>query len=152
MTDVENQPKLVSLWSDIELIESVTGDLMAVMKTDQGVCIADIPWILEVRSCNGLNGLEILAILGNKAFKDLRILKAMQHFFFYIDIQHIKEADIWGSEIMTNHFISKLKGFINRTGEDYIRIDAVSKWIQEISDTYLEQLLAYIMKYHSNKW
>ena len=83
---------------------------------------------------------------------EMQVFKAYQHFLFYIDIEHMEKANIWGSSTMTAHFISKLRGFINRTEEGYIRIDAVVKWVQEISDTYLEQLLAYIMKYHSNKW
>lgn len=76
---------------------------------------------------------------------------AYQHFLFYIDVNDLREKNIWG-EHMTNHFMDKLTGIIKRSGDGYCSVESVVRWIQEMSPMYQKILLTYIIENHSNKW
>lgn len=84
-------------------------------------------------------------------FTHLQGMRAMQHFFYYIDVNHIKEKNIWGTNL-TEHFLSKLRICQFKTKSEYIRSDAVVSWIQEMSSDNQQILLDYILKYHMDKW
>jgi len=78
-------------------------------------------------------------------------IRAYQHFLFYINPKHLFKNVGWDQH-MHNHFEKKLDGFIHRDEVGYISMDAVSKWVQEISHNYQRDLFEYICKFHWRKW
>jgi len=80
-----------------------------------------------------------------------KVFQAYQHFLYYIDIQDIKDKEIWGAHL-TAHFAEKFSGFVARTDKGYAAIEAIVNWIQEMTPDNQEILLEYIIENHSNKW
>lgn len=78
-------------------------------------------------------------------------IQAYQHFLYYIDVSDIKKKQIWGRSL-TNHFMEKLTGLINRSGKNYACIEAIVGWVQEMTPDNQEILTTYIMKNHLDKW
>ena len=76
---------------------------------------------------------------------------AYQHFLYYIDINDIKEKKIWGRSL-TNHFMEKLTGQINRSGKNYACIEAIVGWVQDMTQENQNILLDYIIENHTDKW
>jgi len=81
----------------------------------------------------------------------IRVFGAYQHFLFYIDVEDIKAKKPWGDH-MTNHFMDKLTYYqkINHSG--HCDVSTIVTWVQNMTSHNQEDLLDYIMKYHSNKW
>lgn len=78
-------------------------------------------------------------------------VRAYQHFLFYIDRQHLAEHVGW-DQYLTNHFLEKLDGLIDRNGSYYTFIDVVVKWVQEMTKDNQDKLFDYIFEFHWNKW
>jgi len=81
----------------------------------------------------------------------LQTFQAYQHFLYYIDVGDLREKKIWG-RALTNHFMEKLSGQINRSGKNYACIEAIVGWVQDMSVENQNTLLDYIIENHTDKW
>lgn len=82
---------------------------------------------------------------------EFEAIRAYQHFLFYIEVDHIRAYSPWGDHL-TRHFLEKLSDFIHRTGSGYARIDAIVKWVQEMTPDNLAKLMEYVMFHHLGGW
>ena len=83
--------------------------------------------------------------------RDLRKFNAVQHFAYYIDVDHLRKTEPWGKHL-TNHFLEKLAGLVKREDAGYIKIGTVFNWMQEMSANNQHILLGYIYKNHMDKY
>ena len=83
--------------------------------------------------------------------RDLRKFNAVQHFAYCINVDHLRKAEPWGKHL-TEHFLEKLTGLVDREGAGYIKIGTVFNWMQEMSPINQHALLGYIYKHHMDKY
>lgn len=84
---------------------------------------------------------------------ELEVFNSYQHFMYYIETRHIRAYSPWGDNL-TDHFLSKLRGIVNRSKEPHVVSPGdVASWVQEM--TYENQrilLESYIMIHHRDGW
>jgi hypothetical protein len=152
----DTRPESVSLFKSIELVESDSGELMAIAipATYEDIPYHCISWIkrLESIKVNPSVQLEII-VRETPEISPLEVLKAYQHFLYYFDQVTFKEANIFG-QTLTDHFLGKLSMYRKiHSPEGYNSLAVLVTWVQNMTDHYQAQLMEeYILKFHSNKW
>lgn len=119
----------------------------------------------ECKKCNSIHGYECPNCGSNdlKPVSDpqvqlekddelrLNAIDAFTHFLYYAEPDFIEK--VWKDEpYMAKHFRDKLNGFINRDGRCMMSLEVLVRFNQELSWNYQQQLYAYIIENHSNKW
>lgn len=83
--------------------------------------------------------------------ENLRMIQAYQHFCFYIDLNHMRESNIWEPWLF-QHFYEKLKGIMSRTQYDYVDPGSIVRWVQEMSSDNQRKLFDYILVHHIDRY
>ena len=82
---------------------------------------------------------------------DLRKFNAVQHFAYYINVEHLRDTAPWGQHL-TDHFLSKLLAATSREDKGYITVGVVINWMQEMTTNNQHTLLNYIYENHMDKY